>query len=136
MNKVVPTDKEFVFEGKVSISQTDLDGNITFVNRKFCEISGYKLVELINSNHNIVRHPDMPKLLFSKMWKSLQSGQVWNGIIKNLHKNGQYYWIDTEILPIRDHQEKIVGYISVSKPVPRKNITDIKELYKQQDKAK
>ena len=136
MDKVVPTNKEFVFEGKVAISQTDLKGNITFVNRKFCEISGYKTQELIDSNHDIIRHPDVPDAIFEKMWKALQNGQVWNGILKNLHKDGRYYWVDMEIAPIRDKQEQVTGYISVSKPAPKKNIADIEKLYMQQDNVR
>lgn len=136
MNKIVPTDEEFVYEGKVAISQTDLKGNITFVNRKYCEISGYKTRELIDSSQDIVRHPDVPDVMFDKMWKALQSGQVWNGMIKNLRKDGLYYWVDMEIAPILDKQEEITGYISVSKPAPRKNIADIEKLYKQQNNAK
>ncbi|MDD5400788.1 MAG: PAS domain S-box protein [Sulfurimonas sp.] len=124
MNKIVPKNEEYLFEGKVAISQTDLKGNITFVNRKFCEISGYTVDELINSNHDIIKHPDVPETTFEKMWKALNSGQVWNGMLKNLRKDGRYYWVDIEIAPIFDKQERITGFISVSKPSARKNIED------------
>ncbi|MCK4875253.1 MAG: PAS domain S-box protein [Sulfurimonas sp.] len=133
MDKIVPTDEEFIFDGKVALSQTDLKGNITFVNRKFCEISGYDTQELLGSDCNIIRHPDVPEIIFDKMWKTLQSGQVWNGMIKNLSKDGRYYWVDMEIIPIRDADEEVTGYISVSKPAPRKNISDIEKIYKQHD---
>jgi len=136
MDKIVPTDEEIIYEGKVAISQTDLKGTITFVNRKFCEISGYKTQELVDSNHDIIRHPDVPNSVFDKMWDALKGGQVWNGIIKNLHKDGRYYWVDMEIAPVRDKQEQTTGYISVSKPAPRKNIADIKKLYIKQDNVK
>ncbi len=122
MDKIVPKDEEYVFEGKVAISQTDLDGNITFVNRKFCEISGYTADELINSNHDIIKHPEVEETTFEKMWKTLKSGQVWNGMLKNLRKDGRYYWVDIEIAPILNKQEQITGFMSVSKPSPRKNI--------------
>ena len=136
MDKIVPTDEEFIYEGKVAISQTDLKGTITFVNRKFCEISGYKTQELVDSNHDMIRHPDVPNSVFDKMWNALEGGQVWNGIIKNLNKDGRYYWVDMEIAPIRDKQEQVTGYISVSKPAPRKNIADIEKLYTKQDNVK
>ena len=122
MDKVVPKEEEYIFEGKVAISQTDLDGNITFVNRKFCEISGYTLDELMRSNHDIIKHPDVEEATFEKMWKTLRSGQVWNGMLKNLRKDGRYYWVDIEIAPILNKQAQITGFISVSKPSPRKNI--------------
>jgi len=133
MNKIVPKNEEYIFEGKVAISQTDLKGNITFVNRKFSEISGYTVEELIDSNHDIIKHPDVPETTFEKMWKTLKGGQVWNGMLKNLRKDGRYYWVDIEIAPIFDKQERITGYISVSKPSARKNIQDSEKLLHQPD---
>ncbi|MDA7817025.1 PAS domain S-box protein [Sulfurimonas sp.] len=129
MDKVVPKNEEFIYEGRVAISQTDVDGNITFVNRKFCEISGYTSTELIESNHDIIRHPSAPNEVFDKMWTALKSGQVWNGPLKNLRKDGMFYWVDMEIAPIFDDQEQVTGYISVSKPSPRKNIKENEKIF-------
>jgi len=128
MNKVVPKNEEYFFEGKVAIVQTDLQGSITFANRKFCEISGYMLDELLDSNISITRHPDTHDSVFDKMWNTLKSGQVYNGMLKNLRKDGLYYWVDIEIAPIFNAQEQITGYISVSKPSPRKNIQENEKL--------
>ncbi|MDQ1244819.1 MAG: hypothetical protein QG565_1159 [Campylobacterota bacterium] len=128
MNKVVPKNEEYIFEGKVAISQTNLKGDITFVNRKFCEISGYTLDELINTSHSIIKHPDFDKAIYEKMWRTLSGGQVYNGMIKNLRKDGRYYWTDIEIAPIIDSKGQITGYISVSKPSPRKNIQENERL--------
>lgn len=128
MNKVVPTDEEYIYEGRVAISQTDLNGTITFVNRKFSEISGYTVSELVESNHDIIRHPNVDQEIFDKMWTSLKNGQVWNGMIKNLRKDGQFYWVDMEIAPILDSNEVITGYISVAKPAARKNIIENEKL--------
>lgn len=129
MDTVVPIDKEFIYEGRVALSQTDLEGVITFVNRKFCEISGYTADELVGSSHDIVKHPSVPQEIFFKMWTALQSGQVWNGPLKNLRKDGRYYWVDMEITPIFDENGQTTGYISVSKPVPRKNIAENEKLF-------
>jgi len=128
MNKVVPKDEEYIYEGRVAISQTDIDGTITFVNRKFSEISGYTIKELVGSNHDIIRHPNVLQGIFDKMWVSLKNGQVWNGMLKNLRKDGQFYWVDMEIAPIFDKEEQITGYISVSKPAARKNIIENEKL--------
>jgi len=128
MNKVVPTDEEYIYEGRVAISQTDLNGKITFVNRKFSEISGYTVNELIDSNHDIIRHPDVSQELFDKMWASLKNAQVWNGMLKNLRKDGKFYWVDMEIAPIFNTNDQITGYISVSKPAARKNIIENEKL--------
>jgi aerotaxis receptor len=128
MNKVIPKDEEYIYEDKVAISQTDLKSVITFVNRKFCEISGYTVDELIGSYHDIIKHPDMSKKVFAKMWTSLRNGQVWNGMLKNLRKDGRFYWVDMEIAPIFDEDDKITGYISVAKPAARKNIIENAKL--------
>ena len=124
MNNVVPKNEEYLFEGKVAIAQTDLDGAITFVNRKFCEVSGYTLGELLGSNISITKHPETHTSTFEKMWNTLKSGQVYNGMLKNLRKDGLYYWVDIEIAPIFNKQGQMTGYISVSKPSPRKNIQE------------
>lgn len=95
MIKVTPIDDEYTFNGGVIISETDLKGIITYYNRKFCEISGYTKSELNGKNHNIVRHPDMPKSAFADMWSMIQLGKSWTGMIKNLRKDGRYYWVYT-----------------------------------------
>ena len=130
MNKPKAVDKEFIFDGRVIVSETDLKGVITFANRKFCEISGYTKEELVGEPHNIIRHPDMPKAGFAEMWKEIKSGKIWHGLVKNLRKDGLYYWVETEISPIFDTNNKITGYIAARKPANRKNIDEAQELYK------
>ena len=130
MDKVVPVDEEYIFEGSMVISQTDLKGFITFANRKFCQVSGYKINELIDSNHNIIRHPDMPKVIFTKMWSTIKDGQAWNGLVKNIRKDGLYYWVDTEIIPVYNDKKEITGYIAVRKVASRKDIEENEEIYR------
>ncbi|MDD2790795.1 MAG: PAS domain S-box protein [Sulfurimonas sp.] len=130
MDKIIPIDEEYLFDSNVIISQTDLNGVITYANKTFCNISGYDAKELIGQPHNIIRHPDMPKAAFDKMWSTIQGGQVWNGVVKNLRKDGLFYWVETEILPIRDDNTTITGYIAARKPASRKNIQESEELYK------
>ncbi len=129
MNKVTPINEEFLHEGKIIISQTDSTGVITFANRRFCEISGYSIDELVGSPHSIIRHPDMPKAAFAKMWDTIQGGQIWNGLVKNLRKDGLYYWVDTEIMPIKDENNEITGYIAARNAASRKDIKENEELY-------
>jgi len=129
MNNITPIDEEYSYEGSVIINQTDLKGIITFANRKFCEVSGYGIDELVNSDNNILVHPDMPKAVFTKMWENLNGGQTWNGVIKNLRKDGKYYWVALEILPIKDDNNDISGYISVGKSASEKSIKENEELY-------
>jgi len=130
MNKVTPIDEEYFFDGSVIISQTDLKGVITYANRAFSEVSGYSVEELVGKPHNILRHPDMPKAAFEKMWSTIQSGQAWNGLVKNLRKDGKYYWVDTEILPVKDENNNITGYIAARKAASRKDIQENEETYK------
>lgn len=94
------------------ISRTDVHSHITYANRRFIEVSGYSLAELIGSPHNIVRHPDMPKEVFADMWRTLSSGHTWQGIVKNLCKNGDHYWVQANAVPIQEG-EKTVGYASI-----------------------
>ncbi len=130
MDKITPIDEEYLFEGDVIISQTDLKSTITYANRAFCTISGYSKEELIGQPHNIIRHPDMPKGVFAKMWETISGGQAWNGLVKNLRKDGKFYWVDTEILPIRDDNDEITGFIAARKEASRKNINETAQTYK------
>jgi aerotaxis receptor len=138
MNEVIPIDKEYIISEGVIVSQTDIHGVITYANRLFCEVSGYKADELIGKPHNIIRHPDMPAAIFAKMWETIKGGQAWNGLVKNLRKDGQYYWVETEILPVRAEDENgtITGYIAARKIASRKDIQENEEIYKKmlQDK--
>ena len=83
------------------LSTTDLDSIITHVNDDFMAVSGYKEDELINKPHNIVRHPDMPKAAFSDLWDTIKQGKSWMGLVKNRCKNGQYYWVNAYVTPIK-----------------------------------
>jgi len=131
MDSVTPLDRAYEFEGRAIISQTDTKGTITFANRQFCDVSGYKIDELVGQPHNIVRHPDMPRAVFEKMWKNIKSGQAWHGLIKNLRKDGLYYWIEMEILPIKNgDDEEIIGYISTAKPTSPSSVQEHTELYR------
>ena len=93
---------EFLFETKVPedeliVSRTDLNGTITYANDTFLEISGYSKDELIGQNHSIVRHPDMPNSIFEDLWKTIKEKKQWNGNVKNLRKDGGYYWVNATI---------------------------------------
>ena len=128
-NNVIPKDQEYFFDDNVIISQTDMQGVITYGNRAFFKTTGYDKEELIGQSNNIILHPDTPKEILKKMWENIQSGQAWNGLIKNLRKDGFYYWVDTEILPVKDDNNNIIGYISTGKVASQKDIQENEELY-------
>ncbi len=129
MNRPDPIDKEYIFEKGLIVSSTDLKGIITYANRKFCEISGYTKSELVGKNHNIVRHPDMPKAAFQELWDTIQAGKEWTGIIKNLRKDGEYYWVYSHITPIAI-DGKTMGYTAVRRPASATEIEEIIPIYK------
>jgi len=130
MGHIEVLDEEFLFQGRVIVSETDTKGIITYANRKFCKISGYENSELIGKPHNIIRHPDMPKAAFEKMWSTIQGGQIWQGLVKNLRKDGRYYWVKTEILPSKDENGKITGYVAARKPASPQDVKEATELYR------
>lgn len=104
-------------------SETDEKGIITYVSQPFLDISGYTKEELIGKHHNIVRHEDMPKEAFAQMWKTIKAKNVWRGEVKNRTKSGGFYWVDSIVFPILNHQQEIEGYKSI-----RIDITDKKKL--------
>ena len=111
--------KEIVDHNSI-VSKTDTQGRITFVNDRFCELSGHDRSELIGKNHNIVRHPDMKKETFENMWHTIQDKRVWTGQVKNKTKDGGSYYVDATICPILDQNGDIIEYIGL-----RNDITDI-----------
>ncbi len=129
MSSVEPIDEEFHFSGRVIISETDLNGTITYANRKFCEISGYSADELVGKPHNIIRHPDMPKVAFAQMWQTIKNGETWHGLVKNLRKDGRYYWVETEVAPIVNDRGERTGYIAARKVTSHENIEEAEEKY-------
>lgn len=102
-----------IVDAHVIISQTDLDGIITYASDAFCKISGYTKEELINQNHNIIRHPDMPDSLFADLWSTITSGRPWSGEFKNLKKDGGYYWVTADLSSLTDKDGHPYGYMAV-----------------------
>ncbi len=107
----------------VITSSTDENGIITEVSNAFCNISGFSKEELIGNNHNIVRHPDMPDEIYKDLWKTIKSGKVWKGELKNQKKDSSYYWVDIVIQPIFK-KEKIVGYTAIRQDITNKKIVE------------
>jgi len=118
------------------VSETDEKGIIIFANNDFCTIAGYTIDELIGQPHNIVRHPDMPKAAFKDLWDTVQSGQPWEGYVKNATKDGDYYWVYATVFPTTI-SEDTKGYISCRRKASQKEIEIHKKLYKDlKDKEK
>ena len=101
-------------------SVTDLDGNIIYVNQKFCEISKYTEAELMGQNHRILNSGFHPDALFEEMWQTISSGNMWRGEVKSKAKDGSYFWQDSIILPVFDESENIIRYFSIRTPIDDK----------------
>lgn len=112
------------------VSKTDPRGVITYANSAFIAISGYRESELVGVNHNLVRHPGMPKAAFRSLWDTVAAGQEWRGIVKNLAKDGSHYWVAAMVTPSRQGGQ-IVGYMSVRRQPTRQQIDEAVTLYRQ-----
>ncbi|MDQ7090552.1 MAG: PAS domain-containing protein [Methylococcales bacterium] len=115
-------------EGKIIVSTTNTKGIITHVNHVFIEMSGYKKSELLGVNHSILRHPDMPSLIFKSLWDTIQTGKKWQGVIKNLRKDGGYYWVKVTVAP-NIRKGLIVGYTSVRRKPSVSAVAEFMERY-------
>ncbi len=104
------------------VSKTDTYGIITYVNKMFCDVSGYTEEELVGRSHNIIRHPDTPSEIFEEMWNTIQEKKIWKGTLKNRHKDGSAYIVKATILPILDSDDNILEYVAV-----RHDITELEE---------
>ncbi|MDR0664514.1 MAG: PAS domain-containing protein [Helicobacteraceae bacterium] len=123
MAEIVLRDDHFL------VSQTNEKGVITFANDDFLKVCRYSLKELIGRQHNIVRHPDMPKAAFKQLWDTIQSGDIWTGFVKNRAKNGDFYWVYATIMQTTSCDgEK--AYISARRKPNRAEIAEAEALYK------
>lgn len=115
-------------DGKLIVSTTDPEGIITHVNRSFVEMSGYTEDELIGAPHAILRHPDMPAAAFKDLWDTLARGEKWQGFVKNLRKDGGYYWVKATVIP-NVRGDNVVGYTSVRRKPSRTKVDECIKLY-------
>ena len=112
------------------VSKTDKNGFITYCNQIFIDMSGYTKEELIGANHNLIRHPDMPRVAFNLAWDLIKSGKEFFGFVKNLKKDGGYYWVFAYITADYDQSGNIVGYSSFRRKPSRAAIDAIEPVYK------
>jgi len=129
---ITPTSVERLMrENDFIVSKTTPKGIIAYGNPIFIEFSGYSEAELIGSQHNIIRHPDMPRAAFKLAWDTIQSGKEFFGYVKNMAKDGSYYWVFTHISPDFGPGGQITGYTSVRRCPKRTALEKIEPVYRQ-----
>lgn len=129
-NKIKPTQTErLLTEGDFIVSKTDRKGRITYCNEIFIDISGYTEQELLGSQHNIIRHPDMPRGVFHYLWETVKKGEECFAYVKNMAKDGSYYWVFTNVTPDLNEKGEPVGYFSVRRKPEPQAIAAIAGLY-------
>ena len=115
-------------DDQVLISRSDRQGNITYVNQTFIEVSGYSQAELLGEPHRIFRDPEMPAQVFKNMWATIEQGKTWQGVVKNRCKNGDTYWVHTTVAPLLDG-ERVAGYTAIRRRAANKAIARAAKAY-------
>ncbi|KIM12742.1 MAG: PAS sensor protein [Sulfuricurvum sp. PC08-66] len=113
------------------VSKTDLKGRITYGNETFIKMSGYQERELLNAPHNLLRHPDMPAVVFRLLWQRIQGKQGIHAFVKNRTKDAKYYWVFANVTPSCDEAGNVVGYYSVRRRPSDKALSIIEPLYRE-----
>jgi PAS domain S-box-containing protein len=127
---ITPTSVERLMrEDDFIVSKTDLKGRITYGNRIFIEFSGYSEIELIGAQHNIIRHPDMPRAVFKLLWDTIQAKRECNAFVKNMAKDGSFYWVFANVTPNYDREGNVIGYFSVRRKPKASGIKTVSGLY-------
>ena len=115
-------------DDQVLISRSDRQGKITYVNQTFIDVSGYSQTALMGEPHSIFRDPDMPALVFSNMWATIEKGRTWQGVVKNRCKNGDTYWVHTTVAPLLDGN-RVAGYTAIRRKAGQKAIARAAKAY-------
>ncbi len=128
---IKPTQREVALrDDEFIVSKTDLKGRITYIDRTFMGIAGYVENELLTIQHNIIRHPDMPRGVFRLLWQPLEQGKEFFGFVKNMTADGSHYWVFANVTPDYDNTGKLKGYLSVRRKPPASAIAIIDPIYK------
>jgi aerotaxis receptor len=118
-------------DDELIVTKTDSTGHITYANRVFMQLAEYAESELLGKPHNLIRHPDMPRGVYRLMWKTLQAGREFFGVVKNYTASGNYYWVLANVTPDYDLRGQLQGYYSVRRPPSQEAINAIEPVYAQ-----
>lgn len=128
--KLAPLDEEIkLSDDEFIVSKTDPEGRLTYANRVFMEIASYSEPEILGKQHNVIRHPDMPRGVFRLLWNTIKQEKEFFGFVKNLCADGRYYWVFANVTPDYDRQGNLIGYLSVRRKPPETAIDAIIPIY-------
>jgi len=128
--KIKPTSVENIMrDNDFIVSKTDLKGTLTYVNQTFMEFAKFNEKELLGKPHSIIRHPDMPRVIFKLLWDTIQQKKELNAYVKNLSADGSFYWVFANVTPVMNEHGEIVGYYSVRRKPKKESLEKIVKLY-------
>ena len=130
MARPTPTNSRYdIKPNDFIVSKTDLKGKITYCNQIFMQLAKYSEGELIGAPHNIIRHPDMPRIVYKLLWSRIQNKEEIFAYVKNLSNDGGYYWVYANVTPSLDANGNLIGYYSVRRKPSEKGIKACEDLY-------
>jgi len=130
VHRPIALDVEYTFT-KNLIYEIDTNGIITYANQNFCEVTGFRKEELIGKDHSIFKHPDVPEILYENLWSTKKQLKQWFSTIKNMRRDGMYFWSDIHCTVKYDNNSNILGFIVVHKPTSKSNKEEEIERYAQ-----
>lgn len=129
---ITPIDREMLMDrNEIIVSKTDLKGRITYGNTTFLKFAGFPESDLIGTQHNIIRHPDMPRGVFKLFWDTLQNGEEIFAYVKNISMDGSFYWVLANVTPSVNESGQVMGYYSVRRKPNPKAVAVVSNLYRE-----
>lgn len=132
MHHIIALDIEYIYTTNL-IYEVNTDGIITFSNSNFAEVTGFPKNELIGKHHGVFKHPDVPDEIYERLWSTEDRLKKWFSTMKNIRRDGMYFWSNIHCTPKRDKDNNVIGFIVVHKPASKIDIEEELEQYAQYD---
>ncbi len=130
MRNITPLDEEILFsENEIIVSKTDIKGRILYANDVFCRVAEMATTDVIGEPHSIIRHPDMPRVIFKLLWDTLAAQREIFAYVKNMSASGRYYWVIAHVTATLDSAGKTIGYHSNRRKPTARAVKNIQKLY-------